>query len=112
MDTNLKGNIGEANALKYFITNGYEVYLPFGTASKCDMVVIKENTISRVSIKTTSKFIRGKYRVKISQGKLNKVEPFDKNSSDLLFVYVLPLDKCIIYDSKSIVPKFELTVLL
>lgn len=108
MDSNLKGNIAEAEALKYFIKNGYEVYIPFGTATKCDLVILKNNVLERVSVKSTSSFREGKYIVKISQGKLNKNTPFDKDSSDILFIYILPEDRIEILYSKEISQKFEI----
>lgn len=110
MNTNLKGNIGEAKALQYYIENGYEVYLPFGTATKCDMVVVKDNKSQRVSVKTCGSKVNGSYVVRIRQGKLNKQEPFDKEASDILFVYIVPLDKVFIFDSKTITQKFELRI--
>lgn len=111
MDSNMKGNIGEAEALKYFIKEGYEVYLPFGTATKCDMVVIKDNILSRVSVKTTcSKVKNGKYSVRIRQGKLNKEIPFDNTSSDILFIYVLPEDIVVILKSSEITAKMAIYV--
>lgn len=112
MDTNLKGNIGEAKALWYFVKEGYEVYLPFGTASKCDMIVSKDNKTFRVSVKTTSRKSKsGKnYLVKIKQGKLNSQVHFNNEDSDLLFVYLIPEDKYIIFESKNITQKSEITI--
>lgn len=110
MDTNQQGNIGEAKALQYFIESGYEVYLPFGTASKCDMVVVKSGKSERVSVKTSSFKKKGRYRVKIRQGKLNKEEAFNPESSDLLFIYIVPEDKVIVLSSKEVTVKFEMTI--
>ncbi len=110
MNTNLQGNIGEAKALQYFIENEYEVYLPFGTASKCDMIIVKDGKVERVSVKTCSGLTRGRYMVRIRQGKLNQQIPFDKSSSDILFVYVIPLDKIFTFNSKDIKNGFELTL--
>jgi len=56
MNSNLQGNIGESKALAYLIDEGYTVYLPFGTASKNDMIIEKDNVIQRVSVKTSSTF--------------------------------------------------------
>lgn len=111
MNSNMKGNIGEAEALKYFLKEGYEVYLPFGTASKCDMIVTKDNITSRVSVKTTcSKVKNGKYSVRIRQGKMNKDIPFDNTSSDILFIYVLPEDRIVILKSLDITAKMAIYV--
>lgn len=111
MDTNTKGNLGEAKALHYFISNGYEVYLPFGTATKCDMVVIKDSISHRVSVKaTTRKTKSGKYTVKICQSKMNEDKPFDNKTSDFLFIYIIPEDRIILLESKNINKKTEITV--
>jgi hypothetical protein len=109
MDTNLQGNIGESKAVTYFIANGYNVYLPFGTASSNDMI------IKRVSVKTTKTRTRcvnetKKYIVKIRQGKLNSQIPFNNQGSDILCVYILPEDKIVLLISNEITAKYEITV--
>ena len=111
MNTNLQGNIGETIALKHFIKEGYEVYLPFGTATSCDMIVLKDGLSQRVSVKSAStKQASGNWRVRVKQGKLNKTEPFDPDGSDLLFVYIVPEDRYVILKSKDIGRKFEITL--
>lgn len=111
MNSNLKGNIGESEALAYFIREGYEVYLPFGTATTCDLVVVKGGITKKVSVKTTSSTHKnGKYIVKIRQGKLNKQLPFDNTSSDILFIYIQPENRYYILESSTIKTKYELTV--
>lgn len=111
MDTNLQGNIGEAKALEYFISKGYEVYLPFGTATSCDLVVYKDGTCERVSVKTTRRKSRGNgWMVKIRQsGRAGEI-PFDSTTSDILFIYVVPEDRIVIINSKDIKSKFEITI--
>lgn len=111
MDSNLKGNIGESAALAYFIKEGYEVYLPFGTATSCDLIVMKLGVVSRVSVKTTSsKHKNGKYKVRIRQGKLNKQIPFNNDASDILFIYIQPENRYCILFSKDVKTGFELTI--
>lgn len=103
MNSNLKGNIGEAKALSYFISNGYEVYIPFGTATKCDLIVLKDNKTYRVSVKSTSsKNKSGSYNVRLRQSKMNEDKPFRKEDSDLLFVYIIPENKHLVLKSKDI----------
>jgi hypothetical protein len=111
MNTNLQGNIGEAKVMNYFIENGYTVYLPFGTASKNDMIIEKDNIIERVSVKTSNtKNKSGNYKVRIRQGKLNKQIPFDKNSCEILAIYILPEDKIVLKKATEIVSGFELVL--
>ena len=111
MNSNLKGNIGEAKALSYFISNGYEVYIPFGTATKCDLIVLKDNVSYRVSEKTTSSIDKnGSYNVRIKQGKLNEQKPFNKEESDFLFIYIIPEDRCILLKSKEVKQLFQISI--
>ncbi len=111
MNTNLQGNIGEAKVMNYFISENYSLYLPFGTASKNDMIVEKDGQVKRISVKSTkTKTPSGKYLVKIRQGKMNKQIAFDKNASDMLCVYIVPEDRIVFINSKDITCGFELTV--
>jgi hypothetical protein len=111
MTSNQQGNIGEGIALSYFLSEGYEVYLPFGTAGKCDMIIMKDNITKRVSVKTCSSEPRnGSYRVKIRQGKLNKEIPFNKETSDILFVYLVGPKRIHIFETQDVTNKFELYI--
>jgi DNA gyrase/topoisomerase IV subunit A len=111
MDTNLQGNIGESKVMLHYISEKYSVYLPFGTASKNDMIVEKDGIIKRISVKSTrTKSKSGKYIVKIRQGKLNKQVAFDKNGSDILCVYIVPEDRIVFINSQDITAGFEISV--
>lgn len=112
MNTNLKGNIGESKALTYFISQGYEVYIPFGTATKCDMIVTKDNKVYRVSVKSTStktKSLKG-YKVGIRQGKLKSTTVFNKEDSDILFIYIIPEDLYFIFNTQDVTHKNEISI--
>src|SRR5688572_6315493 len=103
MDTNRKGNIGEAKVLSYFIQEGYEVYIPFGTATTNDLVVIKDNKSYRVSVKSTStRTDSGKWEVRIRQSSHKGRTLFDKNKTDLLAIYIIPEDRIVILNSQDI----------
>ena len=111
MNSNLQGNIGEAAALKYFIEQEYEVYLPFGTATKSDLVVVKDNKSYRVSVKSTSRISRsGRYEASIAQGKLRNTLPFDPEGSDILFIYVILTKQHYVFNSSDVKTKRIVTV--
>lgn len=111
MNTNLQGNIGESKILTYFISQGYTIYLPFGTASKNDMIIEKDNIIKRVSVKTANtKTKSGKYKVRIRQGKMNKQIAFNPSSTDILAIYIIPEDKIILKMSSEINSGFEIHI--
>ena len=111
MNSNLQGNIGEAVAIQYFIEQEYEVYLSFGTATKSDLVVVKDNVSYRVSVKTTSRISKsGRYAANIAQGKLRNTVPFDPLGSDILFIYVIPTKQYYIFNSSEITNRRTITV--
>jgi len=111
MDSNLKGNIGESVALNYFIKEGYEVYIPFGTAISCDFIVLKNNIVLRVSVKSGSRMSpSGKYEINIRQQIKHKSIPFNNKSIDLLFLYVIPEDRFKILEAKDIKNKNIITI--
>lgn len=103
MDTNTKGNLGESKALHYFISNGYEVFTSFGTASSCDMIVLKDGILQRVSVKATTSTTRsGKYRVDLRQKGHKSHKTFDNTTSDLLFCYIIPEDRIVLLETDKI----------
>lgn len=111
MDSNLKGNIGESVALNYFLKNGYEVYVPFGTATSCDMIVFRDGISLRVSVKSGSRQSRnGKYEINIRQQVKRKSVPFKQESCDILFLYVIPEDRFKILNSKDVTNKNIITI--
>lgn len=110
MDTKTySGNLGEAKALEYFIKLGYDVFVSFGGKAEFDLVIYCKETkiISRVSVKTTSNKLKsGKFEVQLREVRSNKnknnIRYFNKDSSDLVFIYVIPDDRCVVLLSKDI----------
>lgn len=111
MTTNEKGNIAESKVLTYFLELGYEVYLPFGTATTNDMVVIKDNTTKRVSVKSTSsKSKSGKWEVRVRQITHLGTTLFDNSKTDLLVVYIIPENRIVVLEAKDIKAKTGISV--
>lgn len=115
MNRRLKGNIGEAKVLTYFIENEYDVYLPFQENGECDMIVCKDGILYRVSIKFTSQKSNQGFAVElrnVSRRKDNQVivKDFNKQFIDLLAVYIQPLDKVVVIETKDIKGKNSIVV--
>lgn len=52
----VQGDLGVAEAIRWFAFNGYTVSLPIGSDSqRYDLVVDKDRTLSRVEVKTTNR---------------------------------------------------------
>lgn len=105
MDRKTKGRLAEAAALKYFVSLGYEVYMPFCDNSKYDMLVVIAGRLNRVSVKFTS--VRAKtqsreaWSVKLCQTSRRNngichVDKFNPNDWDILAVYVGPRDEVVL----------------
>lgn len=103
-----QGNLAEAKAIPYFLERGFNVSIPFGTSSPYDLIVEREGRCYRVSVKSTShKDNAFSWRVKIAQYARKKELPFDSKTSDLLFVYIVPENRCEIFHSKEIGAKYS-----
>ena len=114
----LLGNTSEAKILAHFISLDYQVFLPFIDNGPIDMIVIKENKILRVSVKgTTTMNSKIAWRVSLNTSSRRKdnscvVNKFNKDSCDLLAVYIQPKDKVVILDSKKIESTTEISLKL
>lgn len=85
-----QGNIGLGRAIAYYTSKGIPVMLPLNDSQKYDLV-IDDNTLKRVSIKTTRfKDKRGNFIVQLKNTTLgsshNTIRRFDNESSDVLFI--------------------------
>ena len=49
-----KGNTGLGIAIAYFSSNGYTVSIPLNDTQDYDLIIDKDNTISKVQVKSTS----------------------------------------------------------
>lgn len=114
-----KGIVGEAKVLTYFIENGYQVFLPFDGHSEFDLVVYKDNVLYRVSVKSTQKRSHNRWICQIGQKYRNTKDgivthvnkKFDNITCDLLAIYIIPEDRIVIIDAKTIEAKMQYSIL-
>lgn len=108
MNRQQKGLLGELNAQSYFIVEGYEVYSPINDNAKYDMIVVKDESIIRVSVKTTSmQQPNGKWRVELrNMSRRNNSEVvisyFNATKADILVVYIIPENRLVLIDATKI----------
>lgn len=112
LNSNQKGNIGESKALAYLLYKDYEVFLPFGTASKCDMIAVKGPNCFKVSVKSTAAkdSRKGSWIVRLRQKRGNKDYYFDPLDSDILLVYIIPEDTIVEFKSIDIKSKTAISI--
>ena len=88
-----KGDLAAANAIAYFMTNGYEVCLPIGDKRPYDLVVEQDGTLFRVQVKYAG-FYKGinKYKAALRTMGGNQsyyaAKKYKDDDFDLLFIYV------------------------
>lgn len=88
-----KGDLAVAQAISYFMSNGYEVCLPIGDKRPYDLIVEQGGRLSRVQVKYAG-YYKGeqKYRAALRTMGGNQsyysAKKYEDNDFDLLFVYV------------------------
>lgn len=111
MTSNQKGNIGEAKAILYFTAEGYTVFTPLGVATPFDLIIYKDGLLKRVSVKSSCDKVKsGKYEVRLGQTVRRGELPFDSDSCDILFLYVLPEDRFVVIETKSFTNTKSITI--
>ncbi len=114
MLTKQKGDIAAGMAIQYFISEGYEVCLPIGDKRDYDLIVEKDNILSRVQVKYAGLYSRGnqcKAGLRITGGNqsFHYAKKYSDIAFDLLFVhtakgqqYLIPWSKLKIRNEISI----------
>lgn len=110
-----KGKIGESKVLCELIEQDYDIYLPYSDGTPFDLIASKDNKLYRVSIKYTSFFDKGAWVVGLRNvSRRNNgevcVKKFDKNSCDILAVYIQPENRIVLIESKNISATCSLAV--
>ena len=98
-----KGRAGLSLAIAYFGCNGYTISVPLNDTQDYDLIVDKDNTLSRISVKYTGRTFNGIFEVSLrSMGGSGKqyYGTFLESSADILFVatedntlYLIPKEK-------------------
>jgi hypothetical protein len=114
MDTGERGRIGEASIIKFFVEQGYSVFMPMFGNAPCDLIVTLNNEISRVEVKATGYLKDKSYVVQLRSMRYNNTQTvskkFDGSKSDLLAVYIVPEDRVVLFESKELDGRSTLSV--
>jgi len=114
MNTKERGDIAVGFAISYFLSRGHEVCLPIGDKRPYDVIVEKDNNLSRVQIKYagySTKKNRCQAGLRITGGNQSYTyaKKYNSNDFDLLFVYTAK-EECYIIPWKSLDIRNELTI--
>lgn len=85
------GNVGEAVAMSEFVKRGIDVFIPFGQNTPVDMMVIVNDKILKIQVKTTSKIKHGRMEFDLcrTNGFTGKATPYTKEEVDYIFLYCI-----------------------
>ncbi len=88
-----KGDLAVAQAISYFMMNGYEICLPIGDKRPYDIVVEIDGVLSRVQIKyagwySGDKKYKAALRTMGGNQSYYTAKKYSEHDFDLLFVYV------------------------
>lgn len=100
-----KGDLAVANAIQYFMSNGYEVCLPIGDKRPYDLVVEIAGTLHRVQVKFAGYYASArqhKAALRITGGNRssNTAKKYTDTDFDTLFIYTASGRKFVIPWSK------------
>ena len=109
--------IGKFKAATHLMACGYDVFMEVDGKSPFDLVAHKDGELQRVEVKTTTR--RSKYNtgweVQLKSVRSNKtknvIHNFSTENCDILVVYIMPLDKVCMYNTKDITQKTSLIIL-
>ena len=87
-----KGDVAMGNAIAYFMSNGFEVYLPIGDKRDYDLVVEKDGKLARVQVKYAGLYkdkIRCQAALRFMGGNLSfySAKKYTDDAFDYLYVY-------------------------
>ncbi len=93
LTTRQQGDLGEASAIEWLVGAGYTVFVPIGHSPDCDLVALRDGKVLRVQVKTSRRFVGGRWTVMLATRGGNQswsglVRRFDPSRYDALFVLV------------------------
>jgi Holliday junction resolvase-like predicted endonuclease len=108
------GGLGEIAAAKHFLKEGYEVYSSVTDNSTYDLILLKDNVLYRVEVKSVSVEKNGKYEIQLKSVRPNrtgnKIIKFDNTKMDYLVVYIEPEDKVVVLEASSVTQTSMMTL--
>lgn len=117
MNTTQLGILGEARTITELIKQDYDVFTQFSGKSPFDIVAFRNNQLVRVEVKSTacrSKYDTG-WEFALRKSRHNKsgntIHTFNNSESDILALYVEPIDRVIFIKSIKVNVKHKITIL-
>jgi hypothetical protein len=109
-----KGDIAECHAIAYFMENGYNVYLPIGVSSNCDMIAKKDGKRIGIQVKYAGVYNqRGKccaaLRVMGGNQSFYTAKKYADDAFDYLFVYTAR-GECYLFTWKEVKARTQLNI--
>lgn len=101
MDTKQLGLLGELKAQYDFTKYGWTVVTPIGNFKSYDFIVLKDNTMLKIQVKTTEKVNNGVMKFSIDSKNEYRHKIYNKNDFDLYYLYCLENEQGYLYPLKD-----------
>ena len=106
MSPQRQGDAAEAAVTAHFLTEGYDVFSPFGGHGPFDLVVHRDGQLLRVEVKSTTVRTATGWNVQLKRVRTNGsghvLRYFDASAVDLLAVYIVPERRVVVLDASLV----------
>ncbi len=113
----LNSVLAEAKTLVHFVSQGYDVFTQTSGKAPFDLVIHKERRTERVEVKSTATRNRARTGWVVQLKKVrhnrnvNNIVPFDKTLSDVLAIYIAPIDRVVVLETARIETRTAITIM-
>lgn len=87
INTKQLGLLGELKAQYDFIKNGYEVSLPLGDYCAYDLIVLKDNKVFKIQVKSCEKIIDGKINFNLTSANYYCNKQYTLEDCDYFYLF-------------------------
>lgn len=97
MNTKQLGTIGELKAQYDFMKAGFDVSIPIGDYCAYDLIIVKDNKIFKIQVKSCEKIIDGKMKFDLTSRNYYIDKKYDIQDCDYFYFYCLENEQSYLY---------------
>lgn len=97
MNTKQLGTIGELKAQYDFMKAGFDVSIPIGDYCAYDLIIVKDNKIFKIQVKSCEKIIDGRMKFDLTSSNYYIDKKYDIQDCDYFYFYCLENEQSYLY---------------
>ena len=101
MNTKQLGTIGELKAQYDFIKAGFDVSIPIGDYCAYDLIIVKDDKIFKIQVKSCEKIINGKMKFDLTSRNYYIDKKYDTQDCDYFYFYCLENEQSYLYKNEK-----------